>query len=133
MIIFISKSIKNILFSCSDNESIESGFLLLGKIKEDIFIERIVKLTNQNKSSNSFELDQKEINTIHQFSLNNNIEIIGFFHSHPTSTASPSKQDIESMKISDKIWFIYSKLNNNMFAFTYKDKLESIEIVTIDI
>jgi len=129
--IIISEKLFNIISLTSKNSNIEVGFILLGSKQDDIFIEKIVEMRNLNNSSNSFKLDQKEVDKTYQYSLNNNLEIIGFFHSHPTSTAAPSSRDIESMKVSDKIWFIYSGLNDNMFAFTYKDKLESIEIVTI--
>ena len=131
--IIIPIEIKNILFKHSNNENGEVCFILLGNIiDESIDIQKAVKITNDSISLTTFKFKQCEVDRTCQYAIENNYDVICIFHSHPTSTAAPSKRDIESMKLSDKIWFIYSKLNNNMFAFTYKDKLESIEIFTID-
>lgn len=128
MIIIIPTPIKNTLIEYSNNEDIEVCFILLGNITESINVKRIVKITNERYSSSSFKFKQSEADKTCQYAHENGYDIIGVFHSHPTASAAPSERDIESMKSSDMIWFIYSGINNNMFAFTHKDKLESIQI-----
>ena len=127
--IYLPIKLKSILINTSKNSDIEEGFILVGTLNK---IKRIFKITNKNNSNMSIRADPKEILCIEKYCDDNKLELMGFFHSHLYSTASPSRKDIELMKSSSQLWIIYSKLNNNMFAFTYKDKLESIEIFTID-
>ena len=128
-VIQLPHKLKKIITEQSEKSNIEVGFILAGK---DNKVEHIFNLTNTANSSTLLHISINEVNTINAHCKNHNIDIIGLFHSHLKSTASPSDTDIKMMKKSNDIFFIYSKLNKNMFAFTYKDKLESIEIVTID-
>ena len=130
--ITIPDKLKSILIDSSNNTDIEIGFILLGSNDGDNYIiDRIVSINNASKSDHKFTPENEDIIKIQEYCVENGYNVLGFFHSHLYNTASPSRQDIELMKQSSQLWLIYSKLNNNMFAFTYKDKLESIEIVTI--
>ena len=124
--IFLPKKLQSILFYISEKSNIETGFILAG---DNNIIERIFQLTNKNNSSTSFHIKQDQLKTVGEYCKKNNLEIIGFFHSHVKTTAYPSKQDLKAIENQSYVWFIYSKLNKNMFAYKYDDSLESLEIV----
>ena len=126
MILF-PKGLQDILIEKSENSRHEVGFIILGEIQENIAVTQIIPITNKSPSYDSFIPYELELSIIRLYCQEEHYNIIGFFHSH-SSTAAPSKIDEKYMKELKNIWFIYSKLNKNMFAFKYENELESIQI-----
>ena len=127
MIIKISKALRTVLYEYSENSLIEVGFALLSDKKDEIT--KIANITNTSDSSGIFTSDVNQLLQIDQYCKENEYKVIGFFHSHINYTAYPSARDVGIMKEGNQIWLIYSKLNKNMFAYEFKDKLKSIYII----
>lgn len=122
--IFLPKKLQSILFDISEKSNIETGFILAG---DNNNVQRIFQLRNKNNSSTSFHIEQNQLKTISEYCNNKKLDIIGFFHSHINTTGYPSKKDLSYMK-RNQIWFIYSKLNKNMFVYKKDKELESLEM-----
>ena len=62
------------------------------------------------------------------------LELVGVFHSHPNSTASPSNLDKKFMKANGDIpWIIFSGINTDLRAFKLEQDMENTEEIKIKI
>lgn len=109
---------------------IEAVALLFGSFSMDgFFLERVVKVSNIKNSKVEFEVDPqivlKEINTAEKQNLN----LIGFFHSHP-ATAFPSSIDLQNMKFwLDYVWIIFSLTQDKIRAYVLtNDGLNGVQL-----
>ena len=59
------------------------------------------------------------------------LEVIGVFHSHPTSEARPSMTDIKFMSMNPVTWIIYSGTDRNMLAYLNDANDNSLQDVSI--
>lgn len=61
-------------------------------------------------------------------------EVVGIFHSHPSSPAYPSRTDMQFMRANPVVWIIYSGVDGTMRAYALKgtDAVRNVEIVTSD-
>ena len=59
-------------------------------------------------------------------------EIVGIFHSHPSSKAIPSDTDIKYMSVNPVVWLIYSGMDQEFRAYVIKeDSTHELETVHI--
>lgn len=88
----------------------EACGLLLGERKNEvIFIHKIRPTKNILESAQRFKIDPKVVLNITEELRKEEKSLQGFFHSHPSFTATPSKKDEKFMKLwPKKIWIIAS-------------------------
>lgn len=69
------------------------GLLAGEKEGEDIIITKVYLLTNLDKSPEHFTMDPKEQFEVIKDIRKNNWQLIGNFHSHPSTPSRPSEED----------------------------------------
>ena len=110
----------------------ESCAMLLGTHNDQQWNVKEVLLTrnSHNDSETSFIISPEELLQGHQFAEKKHLELVGIFHSHPNTAASPSNMDKKFMKINGDVpWIIFSVINMDLRAFILEeDMVGEIEI-----
>lgn len=122
--IILKQSDKKILAQYSENQKPnEACAILFGKEDEvlDIFF-----TDNIEESPINFTISNEQLIEAYKIAEDQNVEIIGIFHSHPNSDAFPSNTDKKFMQSNPVVWIIYSGINKNFKAFILES--DSIEI-----
>ncbi len=129
--ITISTSQKQILSSHAKKQKPnESCAFLLGHIQDNKVVVKDVILTdNMEKSPVNFTISPEQTLQGYLEAQKNNMEIVGIFHSHPSSEALPSATDQKYMEINPYVWVIFSGLTNEFKAFVLESKIIEIPIV----
>ena len=102
------------------------GFIV-GKIEgERASAVELRKAKNVLNSAVRFQIDPQEFLRVLEEAESRDMEVIGFYHSHPSSPF-PSAEDEKFMSLwPDKIWLIVSSINGDARAFVFKGKIEEI-------
>ena len=114
----------------------ESCAMLLGTHNEQQWNVKEVFLTRNahNDSETSFIISPEELLQGHQFAEKKHLELVGIFHSHPNSAASPSDMDKKFMKINGDVpWIIFSGINTDLKAFTLEEDMDTEKEVKIKV
>ena len=114
----------------------ESCAMLLGTHNEQQWNVKEVFLTRNahNDSTTSFIISPEELLQGHQFAEKKHLELVGIFHSHPNSAASPSDMDKKFMKINGDVpWIIFSGINTDLKAFTLEEDMDTEKEVKIKV
>ena len=109
----------------------ESCAMLLGTHNDQQWNVKEVLLTrnSHNNSETSFIISPEELLQGHRLAEKKQLELVGIFHSHPISSATPSNTDKKYMKVNDGIpWIIFSGLNTDLKAFMLDEDMEEIKI-----
>ena len=84
-------------------------------------------------SGTSFIITPEELLQGYQLAEKKQLELVGIFHSHPNSAASPSNFDKKFMKVNGDVpWIIFSGINTDFRAFILKQDMEEINIKIIE-
>ncbi|MGB0724106.1 MAG: Mov34/MPN/PAD-1 family protein [Nitrosopumilus sp.] len=122
--IILKQSDKKILAQYSENQKPnEACAILFGKEDEvlDIFL-----TDNIEESPVNFTISNEQLIEAYKIAEDQNVEIVGIFHSHPNSDAFPSNTDKKFMQSNPVAWIIYSGINKNFKAYILES--DSIEI-----
>jgi len=122
--IILKQSDKKILAQYSENQKPnEACAILFGKEDEvlDIFF-----TDNIEESPINFTISNEQLIEAYKIAEDQNVEIVGIFHSHPNSDAFPSNTDKKFMQSNPVAWIIYSGINKNFKAYILES--DSIEI-----
>ncbi len=111
----------------------ESCAMLLGTIDDQQWNVKEVFLTRnarfQSASETSFIIAPEDLLQGYELADKKHLELVGIFHSHPISSATPSNTDKKYMKVNDGIpWIIFSGLNTDLRAFMLDEDMEEIKI-----
>jgi proteasome lid subunit RPN8/RPN11 len=111
----------------------ESCAMLFGKKVGDNWNVKEVFLTqNIDDSQTNFTISPEELLKGYQIAEKKQLELVGIFHSHPNSTASPSNLDKKFMKANGDIpWVIFSGINTDLRAFKLEQDMENTEEIKI--
>ena len=104
----------------------ESCAMLLGTHNEQQWNVKEVFLTRNahNDSTTSFIISPEELLQGHQLAEKKHLELVGIFHSHPDTAASPSSMDKKFMKINGDVpWIIFSGINTDLRAFILEEDM----------
>ena len=106
------------------------GFLGGNKVGEDIFITRIVPLTNIDQSSEHFSMDPNEQFQALKQIRNNGFKLVGNYHSHPYTPSRPSEED-KRLAFDPSILYGILSLEKepvfNLFKIDHEKKVEKLE------
>ena len=114
----------------------ESCAMLLGTHGDQQWNVKEVFLTRNahTDSETSFIITPEELLQGYQLAEKKQLELVGIFHSHPNSTASPSNLDKKFMKANGDIpWIIFSGINTDLRAFKLEQDMENTEEIKIKI
>ena len=114
--------------SCRPSESCAMLFGTLGdqqwNVKE-VFLTR----NAHDDSKTSFIIAPEELLQGYQLAEEKQLELVGVFHSHPQTAASPSNFDKKFMKVNGSVpWIIFSGMNTDLKAFMLDEDMEEIKI-----
>ena len=85
-------------------------------------------------SKTSFIITPEELLQGYQLAEKKQLELVGIFHSHPNSAASPSNFDKKFMKVNGDVpWIIFSGINTDLRAFILEQDIENMEEIDIKI
>lgn len=102
----------------------ESCALLLGK---ETNVVEVLPVANAGLSEVSFSIPSEELITAYKLAESKNLEVIGIFHSHPSSPA-PSRTDEKYMEINPVVWLIYSTTQNRFGAWIFDDRVREVKM-----
>ena len=114
----------------------ESCAMLLGTHSDQQWNVKEVFLTRNahNDSETSFIIHPEELLQGYQLADKKRLELVGIFHSHPDSSASPSNFDKKFMKVNGDIpWIIFSGINTDLKAFILEENMEDTKEIKIKV
>ena len=135
--ILLNQKQKDALIQHSEKAGLsESCAMLLGTHNEQQWNVKEVFLTRNahNDSETSFIISPEELLQGHQFAEKKHLELVGIFHSHPNSAASPSDMDKKFMKINGDVpWIIFSGINTDLRAFILEEDMVSEKEIKVKV
>ena len=114
----------------------ESCAMLLGTRSNQQWNVKEVFLTRNahTDAKTSFIITPEELLQGYQLAEKKQLELVGIFHSHPNSAASPSNTDKKYMKVNGDIpWIIFSGLNTDLRAFILEENTEDEKEIKIKV
>jgi len=114
----------------------ESCAMLLGTHNDQQWNVKEVLLTRNahNDSETSFIITPEELLQGHQLAEKKQLELVGIFHSHPNTAASPSNMDKKYMKVNGDVpWIIFSGINTDLRAFILEEDMEGEKEIKIKV
>ena len=111
--------------------SSESCAMLLGTRSNQQWNIKEVFLTRNahTDAQTSFIITPEELLQGYQLAEKKQLELVGIFHSHPNSAASPSNLDKKYMKVNGDVpWIIFSGINTDLRAFILEEDMKEIKI-----
>ena len=107
----------------------ESCAMLLGKKIDDAWNVKEVFLTqNIDKSQTNFTISPEELLKGYQLAEKMHLELVGVFHSHPNSDATPSDTDKKFMQNNPVPWIIFSGVTSDLTAYLLDSDVIEIPI-----
>ena len=107
----------------------EACAILLGNTDEEMWqTTEIFLAENIDKSEINFTISTEQLLEGYKSAEENGLDIVGIFHSHPKSEASPSDTDVKFMKGNPVPWVIYSGLTKEMKAYLLNSEIIQIPI-----
>ncbi len=94
-------------------------------------VSRIYRMTNIEKSSVSYLLDPKEQFDAMKDMRENNLSMVGIFHSHPASPAYPSPKDVSLAFYEDSAYLIVSLVGKEPKAKAFSIRAGEIREIRI--
>lgn len=108
------------------NRPYEACGLLIGTIDIDIVnVEKVQPVTNIRRSKVSFELEPIEFYNAWNTSEKEGKNIVGIYHTHPFSSATPSMWDIETMETNSLVWLIAGV--DGMKSYIWDNGIKSVK------
>ena len=129
--IVISKAQKELLLNhaskCNPNESCA---ILFGSVEnEKSIVKEAFLAENIDKSPVNFTISNEELLKTYKIAEEKNLDVIGIFHSHPSSEAFPSSTDKKFMYTNPVVWVISSGESSKLKAFLLEPDIIEIPIV----
>ena len=85
-------------------------------------------------SETNFIIAPEELLQGHQLAEKKQLELVGIFHSHPNTAASPSNMDKKYMKVNGDVpWIIFSGINMDLRAFILEEGMGDEKEIKIKI
>lgn len=124
-----SKQIEQIREEAERNLPQEACALLLGRVEDGIaVVERILIFENIYRSPTRFRIRDEEVYRVYLEAEEENMEIVGIFHSHP-GPARPSPIDEEYMTLNPVAWLILSTIDDRLAAFQkWESEIHALEV-----
>jgi len=114
----------------SNKKPIEVCALLFGKKEnEKIIVTDVFLAENVESSPVNFTISNEQLIEGYKEAEDNGLEVIGIFHSHPSSEPYPSETDKKFMEINPVAWVIFSDITKSFKAYIFESKVLEIPII----
>lgn len=124
--IILSSSDKKILTEHAENaKPNESCAILFGRGDT---VSEIFLTENIEESPVNFTISNEQLIDGYRIAEEKNVDVIGIFHSHPSSEAYPSNTDKKFMQSNPVAWIIYSGANRDFRAYLLESEIIEIPI-----
>ncbi len=128
-IVLTQKEKDKLVAHAIEQQPSESCAMLLGKKIGDTWNVKEVFLTqNIDNSQTNFTISPEELLKGYQLAEKMNLELVGVFHSHPNSDATPSDTDRKFMQNNPVPWIIFSGVTNSLKVYLLDSDLVEISI-----
>ncbi|SVB55369.1 uncharacterized protein METZ01_LOCUS208223 [marine metagenome] len=128
-IVLTQKEKDKLVAHAIEQQPSESCAMLLGKKVGDTWNVKEVFLTqNIDNSQTNFTISPEELLKGYQLAEKMNLELVGVFHSHPNSDATPSDVDRKFMQNNPVPWIIFSGVTNSLKVYLLDSDLVEISI-----
>lgn len=128
--IILTEYQKKLLSEHAKNENPnESCAILFGSSdKKTNTVKEIFLTKNIEESPVNFTISNEQLIEGYKIAEDKKMDVVGIFHSHPSSEAYPSKTDIKFMQSNPVVWLIYSGISDEFKAFVLESKVLEIPI-----
>lgn len=128
--IILSKSQKIILKEHAQNEAPnESCAVLFGSTDgKTSTVNEVFLAKNIENSPVNFTISNEELIKIYKIAEEKKTDVVGIFHSHPSSEATPSNTDKKFMETNPVVWIIFSGISETFRAFVLESDITEIPI-----
>ena len=128
-IVLTQKEKDKLVAHAIEQQPSESCAMLLGKKVDGAWNVKEVFLTqNIDNSQTNFTISPEELLKGYQLAEKMHLELVGVFHSHPNSDATPSSTDKTFMQNNPVPWIIFSCVNNSLKAYLLDSDVIEIPI-----
>jgi proteasome lid subunit RPN8/RPN11 len=108
----------------------ESCAILFGSVEiEKSIVKEVFLAENIDESPVNFTISNEELLRAYKIAEEKNLDVVGIFHSHPSSDAFPSNIDKKFMYTNPVVWLISSGESNELKAFLLEPDLVEIPVV----
>ena len=112
------------------NSPNEACALLFGKKENDkLIVRKIFLAENVEESPVNFTISNEQLILGYKEAEEKGLEVIGIFHSHPSSEPYPSATDKKFMEINPVAWVIFSDITKSFKAYMFESKVIEIPII----
>ena len=109
------------------NKPYEACGVLIGNIDGNTAnVEKVLPVRNVKRTRRSFELDPEQFYRAWNDAQKNEKEVLGVYHSHPSSCAIPSTWDRETMENAPSVWLIAGA--DGMRAYVWEDGVKPVKL-----
>ena len=117
-IVLTQKEKDKLITHAIERQPNESCAMLLGEKIDDTWNVKEVFLTeNIDKSQTNFTISPEELLKGYKLAEKMHLELVGVFHSHPNSDATPSDTDKKFMQNNPVPWIIFSGVTSDLTAY----------------
>ena len=128
-IVLTQKEKDKLIAHAIEQQPNESCAMLFGeKIDGTWNVKEVFLTQNIDDSQTNFTISPEELLKGYQIAEKNQLEIVGIFHSHPNSDATPSNTDKKFMQNNPVPWIIFSGVNNDLKAYLLDSDVIEIPI-----
>ncbi len=107
----------------------ESCAILFGRVDgSKNIVEEVYLAENIDESPVNFTISNEELLKAYKIAEEKKLDIVGIFHSHPKSDASPSSTDKKFMVSNPVVWII-SSANDELKAYLLDGDIEQVSIL----
>ena len=127
-----AEHVERITSHSKESHPIEACGVLIGTFGGDVrTVTEIWPAKNRLSSESSYEIDPETLFRAFSHAEKNNLEIVGFYHSHPFSSADASEIDRARANYPGLSYVIYSIPRNEILSFYFDGKRLAQESVRI--
>jgi len=115
-----AKHVERISSHSKESYPVEACGVLIGTLADDVRrVTEVWPAKNQLSSESSYEIDPETLFRAFSYAEQNNVEVVGFYHSHPFWSADVSAIDKVRANYPSLSYLIYSIPRNEILSFYF--------------
>ncbi len=127
-----AEHVERISSHSKESQPVEACGVLVGSLAGDVrAVTEVWPARNRLSSESSYEIDPETLFRAFSHAEQNKLEVVGFYHSHPFSSADASETDKARANYPGLSYVIYSIPRNEILSFYFDGKRLAQESVRI--